>query len=61
MRTFGDSNINVGQNQYIAVGNWDATAQEAANELQKIINEGMEIKSKEIQEQFKNGESETVT
>ena len=61
MRTFGDSNINVGQNQYIAVGKWDATAQEAANELQKIINEGMEIKSKEIQEQFKNGESSTVT
>ena len=61
MRTFGDSNINVGQNQYIAVGKWDATAEEAANELQKIINEGMEIKSKEIQEQFKNGESGTVT
>ena len=61
MRTFGDSNIKVGQNQYIAVGKWDATAQEAANELQKIINEGMEIKSKEIQEQFKNGESSTVT
>lgn len=60
MRTFGDSNINVGQNQYIAVGKWDATAEEAANELQKIINEGMEIKSKEIQEQFKNGESSTV-
>ena len=61
MRTFGDSNINVGQNQYIAVGKWDATAEEAANELQKIINEGMEIKSKEIQEQFKNGESSAVT
>jgi hypothetical protein len=42
-RTLGDDNTVIGQDCFITVGNWDTTAQEAANELQRIVNEAMEI------------------
>jgi hypothetical protein len=46
-RTMGDANTVVGQDCYVTIGNWDADAMEAAEELQKIVNEAMEIGDEE--------------
>lgn len=42
-RTMGDANTVIGQDCYVTIGNWDTDALEAADELQKIVNEAMEI------------------
>lgn len=46
-RTMGDANTVIGQDCYVTIGNWDSDAMEAADELQKIVNEAMEIGDEE--------------
>jgi hypothetical protein len=41
----GDFNTVIHQDTFVTIGNWDASAIKAAEELQAIIDESMKLKS----------------